>query len=98
LWKAAKYLGDPDGRTGASHSAHWESADLPAYNTPAWPLEQQRNSCPYRPVGREAGANLRLAFRSAAEGSACGFAPREMSLILTIPSPKRPGSGFEKAE
>jgi hypothetical protein len=57
-------------------------------------------------VGREAGANLRLAFRSAAEGSACGrelrllfgFESREMSLILTIPSPKRPGSGFEKAE
>jgi hypothetical protein len=57
-------------------------------------------------VGREAGANLRLAFRSAAEGSACGrelrslfgFESHEMSLILTIPSPKRPGSGFEKAE
>jgi hypothetical protein len=38
-----------------------------------WPLEQQRNSCPYRAVGRKA-------FRSAAEGSAFGFASRQMSL------------------
>jgi hypothetical protein len=54
-------------------------------------LDQQRNSCPYRPVGREA-------FRSAAEGSAFGFASRKMSLMLTIRYPKRPRTEFEKAE
>jgi hypothetical protein len=44
------------------------------------PLEQQETVVPIGPWGREAGANLRLAFRSAAEGSVFGFASRKMSL------------------
>jgi hypothetical protein len=77
---------DPDGMTGASHRrpiVHQRTCRRNRHRHRALPLEQQRNSCPYRPVGREA-------FRSAAS--------REMSLMSAIPYPKRSRTGFEKAE
>jgi hypothetical protein len=55
-------------------------------------------SCPYRPVGREAGANLRLAFRSAAEGSGFGFALREMSLWSPDGNLETAATDFKESE
>jgi hypothetical protein len=57
-------------------------------------------------VGREVGANLRSAFRSVAEGSACGrelrslfgSASRQMSLWSLDRNPKTAATGFEEAE
>ena len=80
---------------GTSHRAHWVQRTYRHNNAPALPSEPQRNSCSHiGPVGREA-------FRSAAEGSAFGFASREMSLMLAIPFPsglelelKRPSKGW----
>jgi hypothetical protein len=59
------------------------------------PLEQQRNSCPLSTVGREAGANLRPAFRSVAEGSACGRERRSLFGFASCNEPLVAGSKLQ---
>jgi hypothetical protein len=43
---------------GASHRAHGESADLPAQQTPALPIKQQRNRWPSRRASARNGPHV----------------------------------------
>jgi hypothetical protein len=79
------------GSTGTEVSAPApRSASLPAEQHTGAAIRSAANSCPYEPVGREA-------FRSAAEGSAFGFASPEMSLWSPDRNLKTAATDFKEA-